>query len=120
MGSDDIAGMDVRDRADDLAVFCQQRIAHPIDSFGIAGSETLLQQIDTMAADENLPLGGSCEPQEEIFYARRLFVQTMDEPFGYGSRCLERFVGDEIENRDVARMADAGENRQFVLRTNGA
>ena len=103
-----------------MAVLGQETIAHAIDALGVAGGEPLLQKLDAMTADEYLPFRCALEPCEQFCDAVLLLLHAVDEPFGNGGRRLERLMGDEIEDGDVACVSDAGEDRELELRTDGA
>ena len=115
MGGDDVSFLEVGDGTDDFAVFGEEAVTHAVDTFGIAGSESLFEQFDTMATDEYLPFSGAMQADEEIGDTGHLVVHSMDQPFGDSGRGLEGFVCDKVEHGDVTRVADTGDNRQFVL-----
>ena len=119
MGGDGVTGLEVGDGADGFAVLRKETVSHPVDTFGVAGSEALLEEFDAMPANEELSFGCTRQTQCECLNTLGLFVHPVNEPFGDGSRCLEGFVRDEVQDGDVARVPYTREDRQFVLRTNG-
>jgi hypothetical protein len=120
MRGDAVAGAEVLHRTDGMAVLGQETIAHAIDALGVAGGKPLLQKLDTMTADEYLPFRCALEPCEQFCDAVLLFLRAMDEPFGDGGRRLERLMSHEVEDRYVACVSDAGEDRELELRTDRA
>ena len=120
MRSDAVAGQEVMDGTDGMAVLGEQTIAHAIDALRVAGGEPLLEHLDAMTADEYLPFRCASEPCEQFCDAVLLLLHAVDEPFGNGGGRLERLMGNEVEDSDVACMPDAGEDRDLVLRTDGA
>ena len=120
VGGDSVAGLEVMDGADDAAVLGEEAVAHAVDTGGVAGFESMFQEFDPMVAQEELSVRRSTESGEEFVDTLALGLHAMDEPFGDGGRCLEGLVGDEVEDRDVACVADTGEDGEVELGADGA
>ena len=120
MGGEGCAGRDVlkvSDGADNAVIKRKEAVSSAVKLFGITSRQTLFEHFDTMESKEFLPFGSTLKTCEKVYDAILLGLQAMDEPLGDRSRCLERFVRDEVEDGDVACMTDTGEDRQFELRT---
>ena len=120
VGGEEVAGLEFVYRSDDMSVLGEEAVAHAVDTVGVAGVESVLKEFDPMAAEEELSVRRSMESGEQVVDTVALVLHAMDEPFGDGGRCLEGLVGDEVEDGDVAGMADAGEDGEVELRADGA
>ena len=115
MRSNHISYLQVAGRAYNSPIFGQQTIAHSVYAFGIAGSDSLLQHLNSMATYKYLTFSCLTKSGEEHIDARGLFVHSMDQPFGNSSRSLERLMRHHIQNAHISRMADTRDDRQCVL-----
>lgn len=116
---DDVARVEVVNGSDGLTVLSEEAVALAVDTLGVTSVEALLEEFDAVLSEEELAFLGALESEDEVVDAVHLFVHAMDEPFGDGGRCLERLMGDEVQDRDIAGVTDTGEDRQFELRTDG-
>ena len=99
------------DGADDLAVLRKQTVPALVEPLGVASDESLLEHLYAMLTNENLPLCGAMQPNQQVCYAVVLFVHPMNQPFGNSGRGLQRLMCHEVQHRYIARVTYTGKDR---------